>query len=133
MQAEPLVPPPPAGPAHPGTESQIASIAPPKSTAPIRIDYGWLSDTILKRVEELKRYPAEARGDRAEGKVIVKAVIREDGTVGNVELVRSSGFLSLDQAALELMRHAGPFDLPRTLGKPQVTIQIPLNYRLDRP
>lgn len=132
LQAEQLAPPTAAVPPQPQTETQIASIAPSRPSAPTRADYGWLSDTILKRVEELKRYPAEARGDRAEGKVIVKAVIKEDGSVGNVEVVRSSGFQSLDQAALELMRHAGPFNLPRELGKPQVTIQIPLNYRLDR-
>jgi protein TonB len=118
---------------QPETEPQVALIAPLKQSTPTRVDYGWLSDTILKRVEELKRYPVEARGDRAEGKVIVKAVIKEDGTVGHVEVVRSSGFQSLDQAALELMRHAGPFNLSHALGKPQVIVQIPLNYRLDRP
>lgn len=133
LQAEQLAPATAADRSQPHTDPQVASIAPPRPSAPTRVDYGWLSDTILKRVEELKRYPVEARGDRAEGKVIVKAVIKEDGTVGDVEVVRSSGFQSLDHAALELMRHAGPFNLPRTLGKPQVTVQIPLNYRLDRP
>ena len=133
LQAEQHTPPTAADPSQPHTDPQVASIVPPRPSAPTRVDYGWLSETILKRVEELKRYPVEARGDRAEGKVIVKAVIKEDGTVGDVEVVRSSGFQSLDHAALELMRHAGPFNLPRTLGKPQVTVQIPLNYRLDRP
>jgi len=95
-------------------------------------DYGWLSESILRRVEELKRYPASARVDRAEGKVVVKAVINEDGSIGEVEVVQSSGHLSLDQAAVETMRQAAPFHLPRPLGQPRMTIKVPMSYRLDR-
>jgi protein TonB len=91
-----------------------------------------LSETILRRVEELKHYPAEARLDRAEGKVILKAVIREDGTVDDVEVFQGSGFQSLDHAAVELMKQAAPFHLPHPLGKSKVTVKIPMSYRLDR-
>jgi protein TonB len=112
--------------------TQVASLAPAGSNKPARIDYGWLSDVVLRRVEELKRYPAEARVDRAEGKVVVKAVINEDGSVGDVEVFQSSGFPTLDHAAVDLMRRAAPFSLPHSLGKPRVTIKIPMNYRLDR-
>jgi periplasmic protein TonB len=112
--------------------TQIAALAPPGSNRPVRADYGWLSEAILRRVEELKRYPAEARVDRAEGKVVVKAVINEDGSVDNVEIFQSSGSTTLDKAAVDLMQRAGPFSLPHSLGKPRVTVKIPMNYRLDR-
>ncbi len=112
--------------------TQTAAISPAASNAPTKRDYGWLSETILRRVEELKRYPASARLDRAEGKVIVKAVIHADGSLGEVEVLRSSGYTSLDRAALELMQQAAPFQLPHPLGKSRITIQIPLSYRLER-
>jgi protein TonB len=112
--------------------TQVAARVPPGSNRPARIDYGWLSEVVLRRVEELKRYPAEARVDRAEGKVVVKAVINEDGSVDNVEIFQSSGSATLDNAAVDLMRRAAPFALPHSLGKPRVTIKIPMNYRLDR-
>ena len=90
-----------------------------------------MSDTILRRVEELKRYPPEARLDRAEGKVVLKAVIRADGSVDDVEVYQSSGYRSLDQAAVELMKRAAPIQLPRPLGKAKMTVKIPMSYRLE--
>lgn len=112
--------------------TQMATISPAPSNAPMKRDYGWLSDEILRRVEELKRYPASARVDRAEGKVVVKAVINEDGNLGEVEIFQSSGHLALDKAAVETMRQAAPFHLSHPLGQPRMTIKIPMSYRLDR-
>lgn len=112
--------------------AQMAAISQAPSTAPSRRDYGWLSEAILRRVEELKRYPASARVDRAEGKVVIKAVITEDGNLGEVEVFQSSGHPTLDKAAIDTMRQAAPFHLPHPLGQPRMTIKIPMSYRLDR-
>ena len=111
--------------------TQMAAISPAPSNAPTKRDYGWLSEAILRRVEELKHYPASARMDRAEGKVVVKAAINEDGSIGEVEVFQSSGHPGLDKAAVETMREAAPFHLPRPLGQPRMTIKIPMSYRLD--
>ena len=111
---------------------QMAAISPTPMSTPAKRDYGWLSEAILRRVEELKRYPASARVDRAEGKVVVKAVINEDGNVGEVEVFQSSGHPGLDKAAIDTLRQAAPFHLPRPLGQPGMTIKIPMSYRLDR-
>lgn len=112
--------------------AQMAAISPAASNAPMKRDYGWLSEEILRRVEELKRYPTSARADRAEGKVVVKAIINEDGNLSLVEIFQSSGHLALDKAAVETMRQAAPFHLPHPLGQPRMTIKIPMSYRLDR-
>ena len=109
---------------------QTASLAPAIASNP-RPDYGWLSEIIMRRMEELKRYPAEARLDRAEGKVVLKAVIKSDGNLETVEVFRSSGYHSLDRAAVELLRVAAPFHFPRPLEKPQMTVKIPMSYRLE--
>jgi protein TonB len=112
--------------------TQMTAISQAPTNAPTKLDYGWLSEAILRRVEELKRYPALARVDRAEGKVVVKAVIDEDGSIGEVEVFQSSGHPSLDKAAIETLQQAAPFHLPRPLGQPRMTIKIPMSYRLDR-
>lgn len=112
--------------------TQMAAIFSAPTNTPTTRDYGWLSEAILRRVEELKRYPASARVDHAEGKVVVKAVIDEDGGIGEVEVFQSSGHPGLDKAAVETMREAAPFHLPRPLGQPRMTIKIPMSYRLDR-
>jgi len=113
-------------------QTQMAAISPAPSNTPTKRDYSWLSEAILRRVEELKRYPASARVDRAEGKVVVKAVINEDGNLGEVEVFQSSGHPTLDKAAVDTMRQAAPFPLPHPLGQRRMTIKIPMSYRLDR-
>ena len=114
------------------TPTEMAAISATSTNAPTTRDYGWLSEAILRRVEELKRYPASARVDHAEGKVVVKAAINEDGSIGEVEVFQSSGHPGLDKAAVETMREAAPFHLPRPLGQLRMTIMIPMSYRLDR-
>ena len=112
--------------------AQTAAISQAPANAPMKRDYGWLSEAILRRVEELKRYPASARAERAEGKVVVKAVINEDGSIGEMEVFQSSGHPGLDKAAMDTMKQAAPFHLPHPLGQPRMTIKIPMSYRLDR-
>ena len=63
---------------------------------------------------------------------MVKAVIDEDGSIGEVNVFQSSGHPTLDEAAIETMRQAAPFHLPHPLGQPRMTIKIPMSYRLDR-
>src|SRR5678815_588375 len=99
-----------------GPGMQMAAISQAPSNPPAKRDYGWLSESTLRRLEELKRYPAPARMDRAEGKVVVKAVINEDGRLGEVEVFQSSGHLGLEKAALESLRQEGPLQLSRPLG-----------------
>src|SRR2546423_5115296 len=53
---------------HPGRPSPAA-----------KPDYGWLAQALWSRIEQLKRYPQIARMNRWEGKVVLRAVIREDG------------------------------------------------------
>lgn len=117
---------------HTSAQTQMAAISPAPSVVPAKRDYSWLSEAILRRMEELKRYPASARVDRAEGKVVVKAVIDENGNISEVGVFQSSGHPTLDEAAIQTMRQAAPLHLPHPLGQPRMTIKIPMNYRLDR-
>lgn len=97
----------------------------------IHADYGWLSDALWRRIEELKRYPAQAKINHWEGKVVVEAVIRDDGEVIGLSIVESSGRAILDQEAMAVMKKASPLALKHPLGKPRVTIFVPISYRLD--
>lgn len=96
-----------------------------------RADYGWLRDTLWSRIEELKRYPALARMNHWEGKVVVSAVIRDDGEVMGVRIAETSGREVLDAEAMAVMKKASPLRLKHPLGQRQITILIPINYRLD--
>jgi len=96
-----------------------------------RADYGWLRDALWGRIEELKRYPALARTNHWEGKVVVSAVIRDDGEVMGVQIAETSGRAVLDEEAMAVMKKASPLRLKHPLGQRQITILIPINYRLD--
>jgi periplasmic protein TonB len=94
-------------------------------------DYGWLRNALWGRIEELKRYPSEARTNHWEGKVVVEVVIRDDGEVVGIKISESSGRAILDQEALTVMRRASPLKLKHSLGRPSVTLLVPISYKLD--
>jgi protein TonB len=123
-RVEPEVPAPTAR----ETLSQIAMV--PRSAPATKSDYSWLAESLWRRVVELKRYPHEARLNRWEGKVVLKAVIRKDGHLGDLQIEKSSGYDILDQDAMELVRKACPLHLKHPLGRPEVVVQIPINYAL---
>jgi periplasmic protein TonB len=97
----------------------------------VQADYGWLAGAIRARIEELKRYPLEAKRNHWEGKVVVEAVICEDGTVASVQIKESSGRDILDQEAMSVIRKASPLNLKYPLGRQQVTILVPITYQLN--
>jgi protein TonB len=100
--------------------------------APSKRDYGWLAEALWGRIEQLKRYPASARLNRWEGKVVLRAVIKEDGRVADLKIAQSSGHDVLDQDALGLMQQASPIPLKQPLGNPQVIVHIPISYKLEQ-
>jgi protein TonB len=94
-------------------------------------DYGWLRNALWGRIEELKRYPTQARTNHWEGKVVVEVVIRNDGEVVGLRIAESSGRAILDQEALAVMRKASPLVLKHSLGGPSVTLLVPISYKLE--
>ena len=102
-----------------------------RETAPAQADLGWLAESLWSRIEELKRYPRQARARRWQGKVVLEAVIRHDGTILECLIAESSGHGLLDQDAISVLRKASPLALKHPLGKEQITILVPIAYRLE--
>ena len=94
-------------------------------------DYGWLAQTIWREIEKYKRYPTEARQKEWEGKVVLEAVIRQDGRILHLRVAETSGHEILDKDALSLLWKLSPLALDNALGHPQITILVPLTYKLD--
>ena len=117
----------PAPAREPGTTQQM----PVRQMPATRADYGWLVESLWNRVEQLKRYPHVARMNRWEGRVVLRAVIREDGELIELNIAESSGHSVLDRDALEILRKASPIKLKHPLGQRQVVVQIPISYRLQ--
>lgn len=132
------VPAPPAPTAEPTTQPDpatqqehqvVASVAPKGGP---KADYKWLAESLHRRIIELRHYPSTARLNGWEGKVVLKVSIRHDGQLKDVEVVKSSGHDSLDQAAMEAVRRACPLHMKHELTAPMVVLHLPVSYSLNR-
>ena len=103
------------------------SITPRPAT---KADYGWLADSLFRRVVELRHYPRTARLNGFEGKVVLRVSIKQDGNLEDVSVVQSSGHESLDNAAMEAVRRACPLHLKHELERPKVVMTLPVTYSL---
>ena len=72
-----------------------------------------------------KGYSAVGKGSEEVGR------IRDDGSVIALSIAESSGRSILDQEAMMVMKKASPLALKHPLGKSQITILVPISYRLD--
>lgn len=116
----------------PQIHQRTAAVERPIQAYPeVQADYGWLAQTIWRQVEKYKRYPTQARQKEWEGKVVLEAVIRQDGTILHLRVAETSGHEILDKDALSLLWKLSPLDLDHALGHPQITILVPLSYKLD--
>ena len=95
-----------------------------------KADYGWLAESLHRRILELRQYPSVARLNGWQGKVVLRVVIKDDGHLDGVAVVSSSGFEALDQAAIEAVRRACPLKMKHELGRPTVVVQVPVSYTL---
>ncbi|MGQ0556552.1 MAG: TonB family protein [Nitrospiraceae bacterium] len=95
-----------------------------------KADNRWLAESLWRRVAELKRYPSLARLNGQEGKVILKAVIRSDGQLADVFVQKSSGYSTLDEAAIEAVKLACPLHMRHAIGKSQIVVSLPIVYSL---
>lgn len=81
-------------------------------------------------VQVKPRYPDLARQAGIEGKTVVKALVDVDGSVMEVQILKSSGNQMLDQAALTAARR-WKFSPAKQRDKfVRVYVSIPINFRL---
>lgn len=50
-------------------------------------------------------YPSLSRKKKEQGTVLLKLLVKADGSVGSISVLKSSGFSRLDQAALQAVKH----------------------------
>jgi protein TonB len=105
----------------PPRESSVAALA----STPAVYDAAYLNNPA-------PRYPVRAFRDRAEGTVVVRAEILANGLSGRVELQTSSGFDSLDDAAMSTIKK-WRFKPATVDGKAIAQwVTIPITFRLTK-
>ena len=76
-------------------------------------------------------YPLLARRMGAEGVVVLRVLVRDDGSVAKVVVAKSSGFVMLDEAAAKTVRAGWRFIPARLNGKPvESWVDVPIRFVL---
>jgi protein TonB len=81
---------------------------------------------IQRRIRDKLVYPAPARKAGIQGVTELSFTIHEDGRVSAVRVLKSSGHVVLDEAAVETIYAAAPFPRPPASAR----IAIPIAFRL---
>jgi periplasmic protein TonB len=88
-------------------------------------------DRLRRHLAKYKHYPPEAVKRKEEGTVLLSFVLARDGTVLEAAVERSSGFPLIDQAALDMVRHASPVPpLPASFDGDRAHIVMPAGFRI---
>ncbi len=86
---------------------------------------------LKRKVEDAWRYPYSAIKEGISGDLKISFVVRRNGTLGAVRVVRTSGHPELDEAALQALRDAEPFwPLPELFQKEALTVDGRFIYSL---
>lgn len=92
--------------------------------------YGYMQ-RLKEKIEGIWRYPSDAAEKGLYGDLYVKFTLKKNGKLGTVELVRTSGHKSLDDAAIKALKDAEPYwPLPDEWGKDGLTITGHFVYSL---
>ena len=111
--------------------TDVAALTSPGQSSTAKPDDGWLSTLMGKWIADLeKHYPATLRLEGVQGKVVLVAILHENGTLTDVKIAKSSGNTVLDQAAIADVEQGPPIKLSRPLGRPQRPIKFSISYDL---
>jgi protein TonB len=87
---------------------------------------------LKEKIESIWRYPPDAAMGGIHGDLIIRFTIKKNGMLGDLELLRTSGHRSLDEAALQALKEAQPFwPLPKEWGKDSLPITGHFVYTMN--
>jgi TonB family C-terminal domain len=118
------------GPPVPETTAPKSIVAPAAARLSSDASQSWEA-RLLAHLEQYRRFPARARAARQQGTAHVRFRMNRAGSVLSMSVVRSSGFVTLDQAALDTLKRAQPLPaIPE--GRPdEIELTIPVEFYLS--
>ncbi len=87
---------------------------------------------LRKFIDKNLQYPEDAKEQKLEGKVCVSFIVKEDGLIEDVKIVRSVA-PALDDEAIRLVNSFPKWEPAKQHGKPvQCWFTIPLEFKLNK-
>jgi protein TonB len=91
---------------------------------------GYLS-IVKTRISRAKKYPRSARKEGVVGTTIVRFVIKLNGKVEDIQLIKSSGDERLDEEAMKMLKKASPFPaIPKDVSLEPLDLTLPIEFKL---
>lgn len=93
--------------------------------------YHGYMNRLKEKIESIWQYPRTAAERGIYGDLYIRFSIKKDGTLGRVDLVRTSGYRELDDAALRALYEGAPYwPLPQEWGLDEFVIEGHFIYTL---
>lgn len=87
---------------------------------------------LMKYIGDNVRYPAIAQENGIQGRTICQFTVEKDGSITDIQVLRSSGDQSLDKEAKRVIQSMPKWSPGKQRGKPvRVSYTIPINFRLQ--
>ena len=90
------------------------------------------TQALFKYLSENVKYPVIAQENGIQGKVFCQFVVNKDGSIVDVEVVRSAGDPSLDKEAVRVIKSMPKWNPGKQSNKPvRVKYTVPVNFKLQ--
>jgi TonB family protein len=110
----------------------LASFLSPTSSMGQAVPASSIDLPVLGSVVPIK-YPVEARVEKAEGTVVIKVLVSETGWTEKIELKQTSGYASLDRAAMQTAK-SWRYQPGKRDGKPTAMwVDVPIVFKAQPP
>ena len=87
---------------------------------------------LMKYFKDNIKYPRVSRDNNSQGKAFVRFTVNSDGSIQDVEVIKSSGDIYLDKEAIRVIEAMPKWKPGRQLGKAvRVKFVLPVNFRLQ--
>lgn len=88
---------------------------------------------LQRAIARHQRYPEDARRRRVTGATTLAFVVQASGRIAELQVARSSGDPSLDQAAVQAVKRLGSFKpIPPSIGRSSWPMRVPIEFDLRR-
>ncbi len=87
---------------------------------------------VREKIKRHKIYPVEAIEEGIEGRVFVAFTLNKYGRLKQIKIVKSSGYVLLDRAAVYSIKRSSPFPpFPKGLNESLITLKLWVKFRLE--
>lgn len=87
---------------------------------------------MYKFLGENIKYPVIAQENGIQGRVVCQFTVNKDGSLVDIEVVRSGGDASLDKEAVRVIKSMPKWKAGKQRGKPvRVKYTLPVNFKLQ--